>query len=398
MSAEPNTGERAAPPSAGPRGFARSFWRLAGPYWRSERRRAAWALTLAVVALTGAQVAVPVAINLWSERLFDALEQRAMAEFLWLVGALAGILAASVLVTTTHLWVKRRLQVDWRAWLTRRLTGEWMRAGHHYELTLIPGDHDNPDGRIAEDVRIATEHAIDLAHSLLYCLLLLVSFTQILWSLSGAPQLTVLGLELYLPGHLVWVALLYAGVGTAATVLLGRPLVQAANLRQVREASFRFGLAHAREGSLSIARLHAEDAERRRLGQLFREAARAWDGQTRALRNLFVFSSGWTVLSQAFPILIAAPRYIGGSITLGVLMQSAQAFQQMVSALTWPIDNLPKLAEWRASAGRVLGLHRAIGRLDEHGPRRGPADLPTPGGRIPGASTGLTDGQRGIDS
>ena len=379
MSAEPTTDERAAPGAAGAGSFARSFWRLAGPYWSSERGRVAGTLTMAVVVLTVAQVTVPIAINLWSERLFDALEQRALAELLWLVGALVAILFTNVLVTTAHLWVKRRLQVDWRAWLTRRLTDEWMRAGRHYELTLIPGDHDNPDGRIAEDVRIATEYAVDLAHSLLYCLLLLVSFTQILWTLSGSPHLTLGGLDLHLPGHLVWVALLYAGVGTAATVLLGRPLVQAANLRQVREASFRFGLAHAREGSLSIAQLHAEGAERRRLGELFREAARAWDGQTRALRNLFVFSSGWTVLSQAFPVLIAAPRYIAGSITLGGLMQTAQAFQQMVAALAWPIDNLPKVAEWRASAGRVLGLHRAIRRLGERAVRGGLAGAPDSG-------------------
>ncbi len=380
MSAESKKSERAAPGPAGSRGFVRSFWRLAGPYWRSERGRVAWAVTLAVVALTGAQVAVPVAINLWSERLFDALEQRAMAEFLWMIGALLVILAANVVITTVHLWLKRRLQVDWRAWLTRRLTDEWMRGGRHYELTLIPGDHDNPDGRIAEDVRIATEYAIDLAHSLLYCLLLLVSFAQILWALSGSPHLALAGVSLYLPGHLVWVALVYAGVGTAATFLLGRPLVAAANLRQVREASFRFGLAHAREGSLSIAQLRAEAAERRRLGALFREAVRAWDDQTRALRNLFVFSSGWTVLSQAFPILIAAPRYIAGTITLGVLMQTAQAFQQMVAALAWPIDNLPKVAEWRASAGRVLGLHRAIGRLCQARPSGATGEVgPGPG-------------------
>jgi putative ATP-binding cassette transporter len=361
-------------PAAQP-GFLRSFWRLAGPYWRSERRWSAWCLTGSVVLLTVAQVAVPVAINLWSERLFDALEQRALGEFLRLIGVLALIILSNLVIVTAHLWVRRRLQVDWRAWLTRGLLEDWMAAGHHYQLTLLPGDHDNPDGRIAEDIRIATEYAIDLAHSLLYCGLLLGSFTRILWGLSGSPELEVLGVGLYLPGHLVWIGLLYGAVGTLATVLLGRPLVRAANWRQVQEASFRFGLAHARENALSIALMRSEGGERRRLGDLFRAAVGAWERQTRALRDLYFFSSSWSVLSQAFPILVAAPRYISGTISLGTLMQIAQAFQQMVGALAWPIDNLPRLADWRASAGRVLGLHRALTALDER-------VAPLAGGRI----------------
>ena len=369
MTAELTPPEAARGSRAGPRAqpeFFRRFLRLAGPYWRSERKRTARWVTLAVVVLTVAQVAIPVAINLWSERLFDALEQRAMAEFLALVGVMGLIILSNVAIVTTHLWVKRRLQVDWRAWLTQQLMEEWMDAGRHYQLTLIPGDHDNPDGRIAEDIRIATEYAVDLAHSLFYCILLLVSFTQILWGLSGSPHLEAWGFALYLPGYLVWVALFYAAAGTAATVLLGRPLVRAANWRQAQEAHFRFGLAHAREATLSIALLRSEPSERRRLGDLFREAIGAWDRQTVALRNLYLFSSSWSVLSQAFPVLVAAPRYISGTITLGTLMQSAQAFQQMVGALAWPIDNLPKVAEWRASAERVLGLHGALGRLREH--------------------------------
>jgi putative ATP-binding cassette transporter len=288
-----------------------------------------------------------------------------MAEFLGLIGVLVVIILANVAIVTSHLVVKRRLQVDWREWLTRHLLDRWMEAGRHYRLTLIPGDHDNPDGRIAEDIRIATEYAIDLAHSLFYSLLLLISFTNILWRLSGPPEIPLDGFTLYLPGHLVWVALLYATAGTAVGMLLGRPLVRAANHRQTQEQTFRFGLVHARENAVAIALRHGEAAERESLWGLFRDAICAWDRQTMALRNLFLFSSSWSVLSQAFPILVSAPRYIAGTISLGVLMQTAQAFQQTMAALSWPIDNLPKVAEWRASVGRVLGLHDAVSELAE---------------------------------
>ncbi len=338
----------------------RDILALAGPFWRSRDRWKAIGWTVALVILTIGQVSVPVALNVWSERLFDALEQRAFPMFVTLIGALLLIIGGNVMIVALHLRTKRRLQVAWRGWLSRRLLDEWMAAGRHYQATLIEGEHDNPDGRIAEDIRITTEYAVDLAHSLLYSVLLLISFTQILWTLSGSPEITLFGTDLYLPGHLVWVALIYATVGTTVAFFLGRPLVRAVNRRQTDEANFRFGLVHARENSLAIAVLHGEPDERRRLNLLFRGVSRAWDRQTGALTNIFFFTASWSVLSQVFPVLIAAPRYISGAITLGGLMQTAQAFQQMIAALSWPIDNLSKVAEWRASVERVLGLHDAM--------------------------------------
>ncbi len=288
-----------------------------------------------------------------------------MDRFMVQIGALGVILLASMTVTATHLAVKRRMQLGWRRWLTRRLLDDWMAAGRHFQVNFMPGHHDNPDGRIAEDIRNATESAIDLAHSFVYCILLLASFAEILWSLSGDLPLTVFGVEIDVPGHMVWVAMLYATAGTGAALMLGRPLVRAVDKRQTVEANFRFGLVRARENSEAIALVHGEADERRRLTDLFRGIQSGWNYQTGALIKIFLFTSGYSVLSTAFPVIVAAPRYIAGTITLGVLMQTAQAFQQMAAALSWPIDNLAKGAEWRASVDRVLGLHDALQDLKE---------------------------------
>ncbi|MFM2130111.1 MAG: hypothetical protein RL477_1657, partial [Pseudomonadota bacterium] len=221
----------------------------------------------------------------------------------------------------------------------------------------------NPDGRIAEDIRFTTENAIELGHSLLYAFLLLASFITILWGLSGRIEVPLAGASFALPGHLVWIAVIYAAIGTFIALRLGLPLVRAQNLRQTTEADFRFGLAHTRENSLQVALLKGERSEDHRLRTLFRETVRSWFVQTRALINVFYFSSTWWVLSQVFPILVASPRYIAGTITLGVLMQTAQAFQQVVGAMSWPVDNVSRVAEWRASVERVLNLHEALGAV-----------------------------------
>ncbi|WP_374383768.1 ABC transporter ATP-binding protein/permease [Dongia sp.] len=338
----------------------RHFWRVAGGYWWAEHRWLARFLVLALIALTVAQISIPVAINLWILDLFNALESRAMDRLSFLLIFLLLIVVANVVIVNLHLRVKRQLQIGWREWLTEKITNEWMVAGRPYLLTFVPGAHDNPDGRIAEDVHNATEYAIDLSHSLLYDVLLLISFTRILWSLSEPPYYLIDDVQIHLPGYLIWIAIVYAAIGTICALTLGRFLVRSVDRRQTAEADFRFGLVHARENALRIALAKGEANERDNFRRLFSGVHVAWDGVTAALARMFYFSSSWSVLSQVFPTLIMAPRYMLGLITLGALMQTAQAFQQTVAALSWAIDNLGKFADWRASVERMMGLHDGI--------------------------------------
>lgn len=343
--------------------------RLAGPYWRSAGKWRIRGATLGLFLLTVAQVALTVWGNYWNRALFDALEARSVREVLVQVGVFAVIFLLSVAVTAAHLLVKRWLQLDWRAWLTERLLGRWMAEGRHYRLPFTPGEHDNPDGRIAEDIRIATEAAVALAHTLAYSAMILVLFIDILWTVSGT--LTLPGIGLRVPGYLVPLACLYAAVGAALGWLLGRPLVSSTNALQTAEASFRFGLARAREHGEAIALLHGEGMERSSARTRFRQIVRDWDRQSLAYMGIVSFATGYGALLPVFPILVAAPQYILGAMSLGLLMQAAQAFQRVTSALSWPVDNLGEIARCRASAGRVLSLHEGIERLDAEAHRIG---------------------------
>lgn len=349
-----------------PSGFFIRFIQLAGPYWNSENKDAIRKLTLSLIVLTVLQIAIAVVITQWSADLFNALEQRSMSGLLKQVGLITLIFIANIAVTSTHLKIKRRLQIGWRNWLTERVSGRWMSNGRHYQVTHIQtAEHDNPDGRIAEDIRIATEDAIALCHSLFYSLLLLISFTKILWTLSGTITLDLGATQLPIYGHLVWLAILYAAAASFLGWWIGLPLIKATDARQTVEANFRFRLVRARENSQAIALIRGEGNERRRFNNLFQEIIAAYDRQTHAWANIMMFTSGYSVLSMAFPILVSAPRFVLGSITLGALMQSVQAFQHMASALSWPVDNMAAVAQWRASVERVLGLIKALDDLEQ---------------------------------
>ncbi len=166
--------------------FLRQVLRLAGPYWNCERCTKVRSATLLLLLLTMGQVGLTVWVNYWNRALFDALEQRSVRGVLLLVAVFALIFVLTIAVTAAHLIVKRWLMIDWRTWLTEQLVGNWMEDGRHYRLLFSAGEHDNPDQRIAEDIHIATESAIALTHSLVYSLMTLGLFIEILWSVSGA--------------------------------------------------------------------------------------------------------------------------------------------------------------------------------------------------------------------
>lgn len=327
-------------------------------------------MTLALGLLTLGQVGLAIWTSYWNRALFDALEQRSLSQFLLQLGTFVVIFILTMAVTAVHLHVKRWLQLDWRDWMSARLLDHWMYKGQHYHLLYTPGEHDNPDGRIAEDIQVVTTSTIALGHTLFYSLMILFTFVDILLAVSGSASLPGTGVTV--PGYMVVMAFLYAGVGSALGLMLGRPLIRATNTLQTAEANFRFGLARARENSESIALMQGERVERRLSARLFAGIRDNFNKQTLAYTWIVSYSAGYGALLPVFPIIIAAPQYIAGAMSLGVLMQAAQAFQKLTSALSWPIDSLGELARLRASADRVLSLYEDLAALESRAEEQDP--------------------------
>ena len=344
--------------------FFVEFLRLTKQFWCSDKKVKIRGTVILLAVLTVFQMFMAVLFTQWSADLFNALEQHSMRGLITQIGMIAVLFVANVLLTGSHLAIKRNLQIYGRDWLTEHVFSRWMTAGRHYLITHLPGEHDNPDGRIAEDCRVAAESAIVMGHSLFYSILLLIGFTQVLWSRSGVVTLDLGFAQIPIYGHLIWIAIIYAALASWLGWRVSQPLTGATNARQSAEANFRACLLEAQENSQAIALIHAESCERQQFHDLFRTLREAWNAQTAAWRNIMMFGEGYGVLNMAFPLLISAPRYILGKITLGTLMQSAQAFQQMVSALSWPVSNLGVIAEWRASVERVLNLLKVLDTLD----------------------------------
>ena len=285
--------------------FFLQFIKLAGPFWNSENKLTIRINTVMLVVLTVMQIGLAVIITEWNAALFDALEQRSMTGLIKQIWALIIIFATSISVTTTHLIFKRRLLIGWRTWLTEKVITQWMAKGRHFQITYLSQfEHDNPDGRIAEDIRIATEDAIALSHSLFYSLLMLGSFTKILWGLSGRVVFDFGFVAIPVMGYLVWISVSYSICASILGWWMGKPMTKATHARQTKEADFRHDLIDAQANSQAIALIRGEPMEREHLLDSFRAIIATYAQQTAAWKQIQIFSSGYSVASMALPILV----------------------------------------------------------------------------------------------
>src|SRR5258708_4406917 len=206
------------------RGLVARAWGLAGPYLASEERRPAWLLLGSIILLTLAQIALQVRFNTWNADFFNALEAHDRGAFHYQLGVFAVLATGSMGVTVYQTYLKQMLQLRWRRWLTRHLTAQWLANGLHYQLAFLATEIDNPDQRIAEDIRVVTESALDFLIGVINSTITFFCFIGILWHLSGVLPVEIFGIEINILGYMVWFALAYALIGSGLTWAFGRPM------------------------------------------------------------------------------------------------------------------------------------------------------------------------------
>lgn len=349
-----------------PHSSLRAFGAVACGYWTAPGYRGvAWLLTAGMAMFGVINVAIALWLNIWNRDFFNALDKRDTSQLVEQLYILAAIVVSAGVAVAIHLHIRRRLQFNWRTWLTHVTTQRWLNNGRQYQLGLLAEECDNPDGRIAEDIRVSTELAVEFAQTILQCVLQLITFLGVLWVLSGELPVKIGAVEISVPGYMVWAAVLYALFGSMLTYALGRGLIEAGNARQGREADMRSVLIRARENAEGIALMRGEPDERERLKESLFDLRKAWHAQTRGQGSLALLTSSLAYLAPVVPLIVALPRYLAGDLQLGGLMQTAQAFSNVQWALSWLIDNFPRFADWRASTDRVVHLHVALHDLEE---------------------------------
>jgi putative ATP-binding cassette transporter len=336
----------------GPR-FARDLWRLTRVYWTSSDAPIGALLLAVAIALELATVHASVLIADAERQIFDALGDRDTTAFFGAMGVFLAVIGGFVVTSTYRLYVRQRLEIRWRERVTGHFVERWMGPEAYCQAELNPTALDNPDQRIAEDVRNYVASALGLSLSLLSAAATLYSFGWLLWRMSADWPVRVGGLELWIPGLMLWVAILYAVVATFITHLVGRPLVPI-NFDRLRvEADFRYGLVHFRDNVEAVAIARGQEFERRKARGRFGHVIENWLQLIGAQRNVMLFTTGISQANGLIPVLIGAPAYFARHLTLGSLAQTRIAYGQLSAALAWFVNAYQEIAQWRASIERL---------------------------------------------
>ncbi|SNT64279.1 putative ATP-binding cassette transporter [Streptosporangium subroseum] len=335
--------------------WGRQFRRLAFPYLKPGRSWITWRplLTLLLLLwLTVLAVRLEVLISYATNGLYTAL-QGLDAKMFWFCVTVFMILAV-IAVSSAQLayLITQRLFIHWRTWLNDHMIADWLDGHAYHRGQFVSSPVDNPDQRIEEDVTQFVEDSYDLSIGAIGAALRLVSFTAILWGLSG--PMSVFGHEI--PRAMVFLAYTYVIMASFLAFRIGRPLIHLNFLREGLSASFRYALVRLRDNSESIAFSGGENVERAALSDRFSTVmGNTWAITKRSLK-LQVFNDTVTQISVVFPFIIQVPRFFSGTISLGDITQTADAFGQVHDSLSFFRNAYDSFATYRATLNRLTAL------------------------------------------
>jgi putative ATP-binding cassette transporter len=325
----------------------RRFWNIAKPYWFQDEKWVARGLLALLIVLLLGRTEFTVLFNQLSGEFTSALAAKDQARFWRSMRVFGIVLVAAVPIYAFYYYLRDRIAVSWRRWLTHHFLGKYFKNRAYYELTFNQ-TIDNPDQRISGDINTFTQKSLTFLLEVVGAGLQLVAFSGILWAISKTLVLFLIG---------------YAILGTLVTFgVFGKPLI-GLNFQQLRrEADFRFSLIRVRENAEAIAFYRGEAREGAHVKQRFAEVFNNYKKLIRRTLGLNLFQYGYSFVTLIFPCIIIAPRVLSGELEVGRVVQAAGAFAAMLSALTVFVENFEALSAFAAGIERLHTFSKSFTR------------------------------------
>ncbi|RUQ93496.1 ABC transporter ATP-binding protein/permease, partial [Legionella septentrionalis] len=339
----------------------------------SDEKLRAWALLIGTGVCVVGLVALMAAFSWWSAGFWAVLTAKALTPFLISMGQFSLILGAFVGISVLKNFLIQKLSILWRSWLTKKITSELFESENNYlELKRFSPEIDNISQRIQEDVKSFVDLALNLGADLLNSVLTLATFVGTLWIVGGPLAFTLLGLNVVIPGYLVWVALILAVSATLMTHLIGKSLPAANQHVEKAEADLRQELVQLNEEAENIAEEHAENYYKTTINNQIEEIKISANEKLNTDTGLIAFQSFYSQSAGILPNLLAAPLYFSGLIEIGQLMQIGLSFTQVSMSLSWFANTYENLSKIKASIERITELKE---RFEKEGLQTSPKEI-----------------------
>ena len=357
-------------------GVLRQIGMMLRALWASPVRNTLFVLGGAIFLVIAATAYGQIRLNRWNQPFYDALARRDFDGFVEQLGVFVMITGVLLVLNVGQRWLSEMLKLKLREGLVQDLVGEWLKPHRAFLLARVGPVGTNPDQRMHEDARHLTELSSDLGVELLQSSILLVTFVDVLWRISGSFVFHAAARTFTIPGYMVWAAFVYAGSGSLLSYWVGRGLIRRNADRYQRESELRTSLNRTNEHIDEIERDHDEARAAARIALDLKGVLGAMRRLVTGLTELTWVTAGYGWLSLVAPILVAAPAYFAGNLTFGGLMMAAGAFNQVQSSLRWFVDNFSIIADWRATLLRVADFRRAVMESDKIDPDAVPKPEP----------------------
>jgi vitamin B12/bleomycin/antimicrobial peptide transport system ATP-binding/permease protein len=341
----------------------RQFWSIAKSYWSGDQKWRARGLLLLVILLSLGYTGLSVLLNNKRGELISALSVRDEARFWQTILIFAGTLVLYAPLYAGYVYLRDRLALNWRRWLTDYFIDRYFQNRAFYNLNQET-QIDNPDQRITEDVKSFTQESLTLLLAVVESLLAIAAFSSVLWGIS--PQL-------------VMFLVIYALIGTLTTIgVFGQPLMQL-NFEQLKkEANFRFSLVRVRENAEAIAFYQGEQCEADRIKSRFAEV---FDNFKRLIfweLNLNALTNAYEFIPFILPAIVVAPGIFAGELEVGKVTEAQGAFIRIFFSLNLIVARFQSLATFGAGVDRLFTFLAALAPEDQIGDSLENPDLPKP--------------------
>ncbi len=341
--------------------WGRQFWLLAKGYLTPTRTLQPIIYFVIIVFFNLLSVRLDILFSEWYKAMYNALQKMEESIF-WIQMIVFCVLAtvhmANVLLTY---YLTQRFTIQWRTWLNEQMVEKWTNNQAYYKTQYVYNQLDNPDQRIQQDVQSYVSSSISFATGVISAVVSIVAFTIILWGLAG--PMTIAGITI--PHAMVYFVFMYVLVTSVFAFKIGRPLINLNFANERLTANYRYSLIRIKEYAESIAFFRGEKMEKSVLFQQFdRIIQNVWQMVFRTLK-LSGFNFVVSQVSVIFPFIIQASRYFSKQIELGDLIQTAQAFGKVQSALSFFRNSYDDFAGYRAVLDRLTGFHTAIEQANQ---------------------------------
>jgi vitamin B12/bleomycin/antimicrobial peptide transport system ATP-binding/permease protein len=326
----------------------KQFWEIAKPFWVGDQKWRVLGHLLLVVAMSLGYTGLSVLLNNKRGVLISALSAQDESRFWQTIVVFAGVLVVYAPLFAGYVYLRDRLGLQWRNWLTHHLIDRYFENRAFYELNHSISDIDNPDQRIAEDIKSFTQESLTLLLAVIDSFLAIAAFGGVLWSISKP---------------LIFFLVLYALIGTLTTVgIFGKKLVQLNFDQLKKEADFRFGLVRVRENAEAIAFYQGEARESTQLKSRFSEVFENYKRLIFWQMNLNVFSNAYEFIPFILPAIVVAPSIFAGELEVGKVSEAQGAFIRVFFSLNLVVARFDALTTFSAGVKRLFTFAEALER------------------------------------